>query len=582
MLLQATLIVTLLAMGTTLWMAFYLFARGYSSRVTLRAIIVLLAVAMVSFLSYANQFNLIRGTTWARASLLTLGLTFWFSLTYRMMPIESRKKWRWMEYGIYGFAAVTLLVLLQPGAFINEVDSSLYIAQTGKTSTNLVYGLFQLTISVCILLNLLVDERVGLTQRGKFFLIASFFPIGSVVYGIVDFFAEFHLPHVIPDLFNFTGIFFLGLSVARHQTLVERRTTYQDLPLSSLAVLGITGLYVVLAWRLGIPVELYASVVGFAVLTHGTYDLTREFLERLRMKNESRFRKQLRTLESDLSGEEALIRRLEDGLALLCRTIQAQGGFAGIRRGDKFILVASQASLPVGSEVPASLLDCEDVARPRTDSLLDLTWIAPSFEGHTQVAVIGIGKPKNKVDYSFGDLELLAEVADQVGTIVSLSNARSQQNEQIRRTVLESEANVNEMDSVASEMMDSISDHPNTEFVKHVEDALRNLPDAIKLGQSPLAEKISVRGDSHVERGKKLQEILTGSIEALKPAEKRPPEPLPRMWYNHAVLYDAYVEGVPNREIMARLYISEGTFNRTRRNAIRGLARLLMEKQTIN
>jgi hypothetical protein len=138
------------------------------------------------------------------------------------------------------------------------------------------------------------------------------------------------------------------------------------------------------------------------------------------------------------------------------------------------------------------------------------------------------------------------------------------------------------MDSVASEMMDSISDHPNTEFVKHVEDALRNLPDAIKLGQSPLAEKISVRGDSHVERGKKLQEILTGSIEALKPAEKRPPEPLPRMWYNHAVLYDAYVEGVPNREIMARLYISEGTFNRTRRNAIRGLARLLMEKQTIN
>jgi DNA-binding CsgD family transcriptional regulator len=44
------------------------------------------------------------------------------------------------------------------------------------------------------------------------------------------------------------------------------------------------------------------------------------------------------------------------------------------------------------------------------------------------------------------------------------------------------------------------------------------------------------------------------------------------------VLHDAYVEGVPNREIMARLYISEGTFNRTRRNAIRGLARLLAEK----
>ena len=85
-------------------------------------------------------------------------------------------------------------------------------------------------------------------------------------------------------------------------------------------------------------------------------------------------------------------------------------------------------------------------------------------------------------------------------------------------------------------------------------------------------------GDSHVERGKRLQKFLSDSIEALKPSEPRPPEPLPRVWYSYAVLHDAYVEGVPNREIMARLYISEGTFNRTRRNAIRGLARLLMEK----
>jgi hypothetical protein len=126
------------------------------------------------------------------------------------------------------------------------------------------------------------------------------------------------------------------------------------------------------------------------------------------MKNESRFRKQLRTLESDLSGEETLIRRLEDGLVLLCRTVQAQGGFAGIRRGDKFILMASQASLPVGSEVPASLLDCEDVSRSEADQLPGIAWIAPSFEGQTQVAVIGIGKPQKKVDYSSGDLELLA------------------------------------------------------------------------------------------------------------------------------------------------------------------------------
>lgn len=582
MLLQATLTVTLLAMGATLWMAFYLFARGFSSKVTLRAIIVLLAVAAVSYLSYSNQFHQTPGSTSARASLLTIALTFWYSLTYRMMPIESRRRLRWMEYGMYAFAGITILVLFQPGAFINEVDSALYVAQTGKTSTNLVYGLFQLTISICILFHLLVDEKVGLTSRGKFFLIASFFPIGSVLYGIVDFFAEFNLPHVIPDLFNFTGIFFLGLSVARHQTLTERRTTYQDFPLSSLAVLGIAGVYVYIAWRFGVPVEMFSSVIVLAVLTHGVYDLTREFLERLRMKNESQFRRQLRVLETELSSEETLKLRLQEGLTLLCRTIRSPGGFVGIRQGEYFVLWASQASLPVGSEVPASALDCEDVARPKEDQLPDIAWVAPSFEGHLQVAAIGIERSNNKVDYSSGDLDLLAEVADQIGTLVSLSNARSKQNELIHKSVSESQANVSEMDTVAGEMIDVMSDHPNHEFVKHVEEALRNLPDTIKLGQSTLAGKMVTHADSHIERGKKLQEILTGSIEALKPAEKRPPEPLPRMWYNHAVLYDAYVEGVPNREIMSRLYISEGTFNRTRRNAIRGLARLLMEKQPVN
>jgi DNA-binding NarL/FixJ family response regulator len=98
------------------------------------------------------------------------------------------------------------------------------------------------------------------------------------------------------------------------------------------------------------------------------------------------------------------------------------------------------------------------------------------------------------------------------------------------------------------------------------------------LGQSLLADKMGLNAGTHVERGRQLQQLLMDSIELLRPDEKRPPEPMPRVWYNYVVLHDAYVEGVQNREIMARLYISEGTFNRTRRNAIRGLARLLIEQ----
>ncbi len=577
MLLEATILVRLITIATTLWMSFYLFARGFASKVTLRAVIILLALTIESSIAYSNLFRPIAGSAVWRSELLVIGLTFWYSLICRLVPERSRQRTRWIENGMYAFAALTLIVLVRSDEF-HVTGSPLYGAQLPVGPTSIVYGLFQLLIVGLILFNLLAGDRIGLTSRGKFFMIAALFPTLSVLYGIVDFFADFRLPHVIPTIFNFTWLLFVGLSVARHQTLTERRTTYQDLPLSTLVVMGFAGVFLFIASRWGVPVESFSFVLALVVLTLGMYDLTREFLERLRMRHESQFRRQLHDLEKDLTGEQALKARLQEGIDLLCKTLRAPGGFAAVRTGDTFTVLASHASLAVDSSIPASHLDCEDVSRPSADELPGVAWIAPSFEGQQQVAAVGIGESETKLEYSTGDLDLLAEAADHLGTLFSLSNLRSQQNDAIRRSLEKSQVNANEMDVLAEEMRETMESNLSDEFVKHVEDALRNLPDTIKLGQSPLAEKMSIMGSSHIERGKRLQQILTGIIDTLKPAERRPPEPLPRMWYNHAVLHDAYVEGVPNREIMSRLYISEGTFNRTRRHAIRGLARLLMEK----
>jgi hypothetical protein len=315
------------------------------------------------------------------------------------------------------------------------------------------------------------------------------------------------------------------------------------------------------------------------ILSVGIYDLTREFLERSRTRKESEFRRQMRQLESEGAGEQALKARLQEGITLLCQTLDAPGGFVAIRQRSEFLVMASKASVAVGSVLSAEAVACEDLSRPAAGQLLSLAWFAPSFEGRMQVAVVGIERSRSRMEYSTGNLELLAEVADQIGTIVSLSNLQ-----QVRPVsesgpaVPESSASAEELKSATGEMLDSISVQTDAEFIKLVEEALRHLPDTVTLGQSALAQKMPIKGESHIERGRQLQEILTTSIEAFRPAEKRPPEPLPRVWYNHAVLYDAYVEGVPNREIMARLYISEGTFHRTRRNAIRGLARMLVEK----
>jgi len=579
MLLQATTAVTLFAMAVTLWMGLYLFARGFPNPMTLRVVIVMLALSGFFFGAYNNTFVQMPGSAAIRAVLLVIVLAGWYSVTFHVMSERDQRRYRFIEWGIYGLGTLSVVFLLQPGAFILEEGNALYVAHMNKNSwAYRVYGGYQFIISFGIMLNLLVGDRVGLTSRGKYFLVTSIFPVVSVIYGVVSLGGATAAPRIIQDLLAFSGIFVLGLSVARHQTWTERRATLQDFPLTTLSTLGLAALTAFFAWRGGMPVKNLSAVVGFVVLAVGLYDLTREFLERQRTRNESNFRKQLRHLESENAGEDALKSRLQEGLDVLCQTLDAPGGFVAIRRGAEFLVVASRSSVPVGSEMSESLVACDDLSHPKADQLSSLAWIAPSFEGHTQVAVVGIEKSRSRMEYSKGNLELLAEVADQIGTVVSLSNLGPRKSDQLRELATETQATADELKSITGEMLDSISSHPDEEFIKMVEEALRHLPDMIMLGQSPLAAKMPFKGESNLERGKRLQEILTTSIESLKPAEKRPPEPLPRVWYNHAVLYDAYVEGVPNREIMARLYISEGTFNRTRRNAIRGLARMLVER----
>src|SRR5512134_1333693 len=112
MLLQATALLDLFAMAVTLWLAFYLFARGFPSRVTMRAVIVLLALAVFFYGAYNNIFHQVPGTAAWRAVLLIIGLASWYSLTYQIMSLHSRKRLRWLEFSVYILAFVTALLLL--------------------------------------------------------------------------------------------------------------------------------------------------------------------------------------------------------------------------------------------------------------------------------------------------------------------------------------------------------------------------------------------------------------------------------------------------------------------------------------
>ena len=118
-----------------------------------------------------------------------------------------------------------------------------------------------------------------------------------------------------------------------------------------------------------------------------------------------------------------------------------------------------------------------------------------------------------------------------------------------------------------------------------VEDVLRNLYDFAYLGNCPLAtleqvqRRLQAGAVTHLDRGRELHDIVLSALEKLRPSGELPREPIPREWYAYLILTDAYLKNVPNRDIMLHLYISEGTFNRARRGAIRSLARALVEME---
>lgn len=569
MLFQATLLVDLIAMSICLWMAFYLLARGYPSTIAMRGAVLLIALGAFFFGAYTNLFEQIPGSAAWRAAFLITGLTQWYHITLHLLPEKARIRNRPLTYAVYLVALVTVVMLLGArSAFVGEAGNALYVAHSGGGLPYILYGVFEIVVFTGIHYNLLAYDRVGFKPEGRYFLLGSFFALAGVVYGIIALALPSPMPRLIQDLLAFCGVFAMGLSVARQQAMVERRTSLQEFPITGVVTIVLVIIYALASLRLGLSLQLVGPIAAFVVLTHGFYDLSREYLERSRSKREGEFRKQLHQLEAE-SPENTLRLRLQQGLEMLCRTLDASSGMIAVREGQEFVVTATRSPVEAGRRLPSSWVSFDDISNSPVEGIPGIVLFAPSFDGRTQIAVVGIGKPNTKLEYSRGDVELFAEVADQVGTLVSLENSRRADQPQV---------NESEADFESGRMLGALGRGLNPEFVKNVEEGLRHLSDVITLGQSPLADTLGIKAGSHVERGRELQKTLNEAIELLRPAEKRPPEPLPRVWYNHAVLHDAYVEGVPNREIMARLYISEGTFNRTRRNALRGLARLLMEK----
>jgi hypothetical protein len=559
----ATSVVDCLGMGMSLWLALYLLARGFPSRVTIRAVIVLFAL-FIFFLSAAlNLYVHVPGATTVRAIVLTVSLAVWCDLTWRFVSPNTQTKKNWLVIGVYLFAALTAALLFGTrDAFAQEKTNLLYVGRMNPGFQYVAYAIYLWVAGLSILYNLQLGKKSRMYPVNVYFVAASLLAVSEIAYGSFALVLTSPSPRVIQDSLFAVSVIFLGVSVARHQTLVERRTALYELPTHTVFMLGFAAGYAVLAWWLTHSAVIVILASAFAIFTHALYGLVSEVLGYLANKRESEYRQQLRHLDKNSLPEIPLEARLENGLKLLCEILEANGGFVATRQADEFIVTASFQSIDVKTKLPKiETTSDDDVFEPSANLANKIAWIAPAFKGDEQLALVGINHPREKHHYSADDLDLLAEAASRVASMLA--------QEGNPRASLESEA---------ANLIATLETNPDPQFLKMVEDGLRNLSDVITLGQSPLADELKIAGATHIDRGKILRQELAAAIDALRPEGARPKEPTPREWENYVILHDAYIEGVQNREVMMRLYISEGTFNRSRRKALRGVARYLLEK----
>ena len=578
MLFAITSVVDFLGMAVSLWLALYLLGRGFSSRITLRGVVVLISLSVFFLGTYIDLYEQITGMAAVRAIFLTIGLSVWNDLTHKLLPSWYQKIQRWRVMVIYAFGFINIVLLLWTGTtFVAEQSDILWMSQSSIQPADVVYGMFQVLAGVSILYNFRVGAKIGAKLQNRYFFAASLLAVSTVAYGALAVAFTFPMPKLIPDALILSGVCILGLSVARHQVLIERRATLQDFPVSALAIFCLSDIYLFIAWQMGLSPIALILITALAIITHSVYNLVREFVDRLRSRDDNLFRRQLRWMEANVDGKSSLQERLQDGLKLLCQTLEATGAFIAVQENGQHLVFASHHSISIGNPVPFLENECTNICQPSPEIANRVAWLVPAFQSGEPVAVLGIGPLKSRLQYTEDDLDLLAETADHIGTIIYLHHQKALKRDRPKQQILDTPPYETNLQARSTELLTTLITNPDPQFVKIVEDGLRNLGDYITLGQSSLTDYLGVCGDTHIEKGKAVQQRLIQAIEALRPAEDCPREPIPREWYSYVVLHDAYWEGIPNQYIMSKLYISEGTFHRTRRAAVRSVACVLLE-----
>ena len=566
----ATYLTNYLEFTASLWLAFYLLARGFGNPMTMRVVAALGAISLYSFNALATSLDPSLNNEPLREFSFVLTLVTWHYLSHHLLPPAAQRKMQLAPYIVFGlgFLAVVVLFLNNSGV----VSDPYFIDRIEPGSPFVLAIAAEFLVGFGILFNLWL--LAGQTARPHRVFLYAALAIGAaaLLYIVVSTQLPISAPRYVATLFILIVFSLLCYGVARYQILILHRISFADLPASAITVLGVTTLYTVLASTRGFSAFDLLLVSTLAVLSHSAYDLVHQYLDYLFQRQERKTRKAIHQLARKTGSEGDLRGALMRGLAMLCENLQVGAAFVARLESSTAKVVASINSFPSGTDVPAQALIQQTTVQPLEEFGEKIACLAPARSGGRQLGVVGIGPRWGNKGFAEADLFLLEDFADQVGGVLASNQATGLDANSAPQPLAASRTH-----QQAEDMLAALAFKPEPQLIEAVEEGLRNLNDYIKLGRSPLVGLLSATGKTHIDRGKAVQKTLLDTLEKLRPAGQPPPEPLPREWHSYVILHDAYVNDVPDRDIMGKLYVSEGTFYRARRKALHGVSKALLE-----
>ena len=609
--------ITLASITVALWLGLFLVTRASESpRAWLSALTVWVVGAW--FIHNVLQASLpdYREVAWLLwfGQAIKFAPTLWFHLSCQLLfettPVSRRQKLllRWVVGLSYG---ITLLQVVDTGRGFGSMATPEEIPS---------YGLFLALLFVLPLWAMwnfyraLGHARFPVLRRQfRHLLVATAVAyVGGLVTGL-GIYLRWNLYFFPSYAVLAIGVILLGYGVVKYDALVEGRSIERD-ALYSIAGVGIVTLFYTLVglilWGTGaIGITALVIFLVCAVITHTLSDGGRTILDRLFYRGHLRkLRTDLRQLAQETGTSNTLGEQLGLVLETVCQSVGAGDGFIAIRQAidPKFVVTNSrdvrwrEREWDAATLVAREIIEIGEAGAARSE-LESMALLVPLADNRGQNGALVVGRKLSGAPYRPEEFDYLETVGPQLAAMIESAHqqeARVQQLEQAMEEYRARERNLQmqmqQLVTVPTATVERPSDLDDERMVTLTEDALRHLNDFAYLGEHDLVKLQVVNkfiaaatpnqrlsGVTHVDQGKALHGLLLQAVEALRPAGAEPKNlAVPsREWHNFLILHDNYVKGDLTRDIMARLYIGEGTYNRTRRRALRSVAKAIQEME---